>query len=94
MERRTGRPILLFQTIHSVTSIFLLHRNPDRTVVILIRLFTKSPTPTSSGGLTRPYKGDYLHAQRAGVASTVTGYRIMRSILLSWTLRTVPGYTS
>lgn len=54
----------------------------------------KSPTPTSSGGLTRPYKGDYLHAQRAGVASTVTGYRIMRSILLSWTLRTVPGYTS
>ena len=40
MERRTGRPILLFQTMDSVTSIFLLHRNPDRAMVILVRLFT------------------------------------------------------
>ena len=39
-KRRTGRPILLFQTMDSVTSIFLLHRNPDRAVVILICLFT------------------------------------------------------
>ena len=42
MERRTGRPILLFQTMDSVTSIFLLHRNPDRAVVILIAAPTRS----------------------------------------------------